>query len=173
MGVIRRLPAWRHRGFPMCEYTIAVESLPEVYRELEPICREHYAEMTSRLKENGIEVSAYNPRLEEYFKASRGGWLITIILRGDGKICGYINVYVTQDMHNNDFIAQEDVLFVTQAHRNGIGKKLVQFGLEELRRRNVRRLSVSALTSQRVIPLWKRLGFKEVATQMIYTFEAA
>lgn len=154
----------------MTEYTIAVESLTEVYPELEPICREHYSEMTDRLGQEGIVVSPYNPRLDRYFQASKDGWLITIILRGDGKICGYINVYITQDMHNGDLIAQEDVLFVSKAHRNGIGKKLVQFGLEEIRRRGATRLSVSALTSNRVVPLWKRMGFKEVATQMMYTF---
>jgi ribosomal protein S18 acetylase RimI-like enzyme len=73
-------------------------------------------------------------------------------------------------MHNNDLICQEDTVFVLKEHRNGIGKKLVQCVVEELRSRGVKRLMVSAMTDLRVAKLWKRMGFKEMATQMIYEF---
>jgi len=99
-----------------------------------------------------------------------GGWLLNFVLRDDGVVCGYCNVYITNDMHNNDLIAQEDTLFVLQEHRNGIGKKLVQAVLAELKQRGVKRLIVSAMTDLRVAKLWSRMGFKEAATQMIYTF---
>jgi predicted N-acetyltransferase YhbS len=79
-------------------------------------------------------------------------------------------VYITNDMHNHDLVAQEDTIFVVKEHRNGVGKKLVQFGLDELKRRGVKRLLVSAMTDLRVAKLWGRMGFKEVATQMMYTF---
>jgi len=42
--------------------------------------------------------------------------------------------------------------------------------LEELKKRGVKRLNVSAMTDLRVAKLWKRMGFKEAATQMLYTF---
>lgn len=151
-------------------YTMGLENLAEIYHELEPICREHYAEMKTRLSENGVEVSPYNPRLDKYFEAGDGGWLLTFVLRHEGRICGYSNLYVTNDMHNRDLIAQEDVLFVTKSHRNGIGKTFTKFGLEELKKRGVKRFSVSAMTDLRVAKLWKRMGFKEIATQMMYTF---
>jgi ribosomal protein S18 acetylase RimI-like enzyme len=73
-------------------------------------------------------------------------------------------------MHNQDLIAQEDTIFVTKDHRNGVGKKLVNYALGELRQREVKRVLVSAMTDLRVAKLWSRMGFKEVATQMIYTF---
>lgn len=151
-------------------YTMTVEKFTETYRELEPLYRQHYKEMTDRLGEAGIHYSPYNPRLEEYGKASDGGWLLTFVLRADGVVCGYINVYVTNDMHNNDLIAQEDTVFVVREHRNGVGKRLVKFGIEELRSRGVKRLNVSAMTDLRVAKLWKRMGFKEAATQMTYEF---
>lgn len=151
-------------------YTMAVENLASIYSELEPICREHYAEMVERLHKDGVEIAGYDPRLDKYFEAGNGGWLLTFVLRFEGVIVGYSNIYLTNDMHNREFIAQEDVLFVTKAHRNGIGKTFTKFGLEELKRRGVKRFSVSALTDLRVAKLWKRMGFKEVATQMVYTF---
>jgi GNAT superfamily N-acetyltransferase len=149
---------------------MAVEKFTETYRELEPLYRQHYKEMTDRLSEAGIHYSPYKPRLEEYGKASDGGWLLTFVLRTDGAVCGYANVYVTNDMHNNDLIAQEDTVFVLKEHRNGIGKKLVKFVVEDLRSRGVKRLNVSARTDLRVAKLWKRMGFKEAATQMTYEF---
>ena len=149
---------------------MAVENFTDTYRELEPLYRLHYAEMVARLEEAGILYSPYNPRLEEYGKASDGGWLLTFVLRSDGAACGYINVYITNDMHNNDLIAQEDTLFVVKEHRTGVGKKLVKFGIDELKSRGVKRLNVSAKTDLRVAKLWKRMGFKEAATQMTYQF---
>lgn len=151
-------------------YTFHLGRFKETYEELEPLYRQHYAEMTDRLEAEGIPCSPYNPRLDEYIKAGDGGWLLTFVLRLDGKAVGYSNVYLTNDMHNNDLIAQEDTIFVLKEHRNGVGKKLVKVILEELRERGVKRVSVSALTDLRVAKLWKRMGFKEAAVQMLYTF---
>ena len=151
-------------------YTFHLGRVKETYQELEPLYRQHYAEMTERLESEGIPCSPYNPRLDEYIKAGDGGWLLTFILRFEGKAVGYSNVYITNDMHNGDLIAQEDTIFVLKEHRNGVGKKLVKVILEELKERGVKRVSVAALTDLRVAKLWKRMGFKEAAIQMIYTF---
>lgn len=151
-------------------YSFNTESFEATYPELEPLYREHYAEMCARLKAEGREVSPFNPRLDEYFKAARGGYLHTFTARCDGKPVGYINVYVTNDMHNGDRVAKEDALFVTKAHRTGVGRKLTQYGLSQLRALNVIRLNVSAVTDTRATNLWKRLGFKPVAVEMVYQF---
>jgi len=151
-------------------YSIAVEKFTQTYRELEPLYRQHYAEMTERLAQKDIRYGPYAPRLHEYKVACDGGWLLNFVLRHEGVACGYSNIYVTNDMHNGESIAQEDTLFVLKDHRNGIGKKLVQAVLAELKSRGVMRLTVSAKTDLRVAKLWNRMGFKEAATQMIYTF---
>ena len=151
-------------------YTFHLGRFKETYEELEPLYRQHYKEMTDRLEADGIPCSPYAPRLDEYIKAGDGGWLLTFVLRSEGKAVGYSNVYITNDMHNGDLIAQEDTIFVLKDHRNGVGKKLVKVILEELRERGVKRVSVSALTDLRVAKLWKRMGFKEAAIQMLYTF---
>jgi L-amino acid N-acyltransferase YncA len=151
-------------------YTIGLEGFDETYPEVQTLYREHYKEMCDRLAEQWIEMSPYNPRLDEYSKASKGGWLLTIIARHEGKAVGYCNVYITTDMHNQDLIAQEDTIFVTKAHRNGLGKELVKFGINELKSRGVKRLHVSAVTDLRVAKLWERMGFKHTAHAMTYTF---
>lgn len=151
-------------------YEINVEKFTKTYLELEPLYRQHYAEMVERLGEQGIKYPVYNPRLHEYGAACERGDLINYVLRHSGVVCGYTNVYLTNDMHNGDLISQEDTLFVLKAHRNGIGKKLVQFVLQDLKSKGAKRLMVSAMTDLRVAKLWSRMGFKEAATQMIYEF---
>ena len=83
------------------------------YQELEPLYRQHYAEMRARLARDGIAVGDYNPRLDQYFAAFKGGWLLNYVVRMDGKPVGYSNVYTTNDMHNGEPIAQEDTIYVT------------------------------------------------------------
>lgn len=151
-------------------YTFALEKFTDTYRELEPLYRQHYSEMAERLHGQGIEISPYNPRLHEYGAACERGDLLNFVLRLDGQACGYSNVYLTRDMHNQDLIATEDTVFVLKEHRNGVGKQLVRFILDDLQRRGVKRLLVSAMTDLRVAKLWGRMGFKEAATQMVYTF---
>lgn len=161
-----RAPGW---GLPL-NYAFSCESFEATYSELESLYREHYAEMTERLAGLGVQVAGYAPRLPHYIAADRGGWLLTLVLRDDGMAVGYCNVYITNDMHNGELIAQEDTVFVTKAHRNGVGKKLVQYGISILKERGVKRLLVAASTDLRVAKLWKRMGFKEVAMHLAYTF---
>lgn len=151
-------------------YSFSVERFRETYAELEPLYRQHYAEMCQRLEANGVKTSPYAPRIESYCQYGDAGWLLTFVLRHEGRAVGYSNIYVTQDMHNGDKIAQEDTIFVTREHRNGIGKKLVLYVIQHLRQIGVTRLNVSALTDLRVAKLWSRMGFKEVATQMTFQF---
>lgn len=152
-------------------YTFSLEKFDESYPELEALYREHYAEMCARLAEQGIEMSPFKPRLDVYSKASNDGWLLNIVTRDEnGKAVGYCNVYITNDMHNGDLIAQEDTIFITKNHRNGIGKQLVKFGMDELRKRGVKRLNVQAATDLRVAKLWERMGYKHASHSMTYTF---
>ena len=151
-------------------YVITLEKFTDTYLELEPLYRQHYSEMIERLNKEDFEYSSYNPRLDEYGKACENGSLLTFVLRLEGVACGYINVYITNDMHNQDLIAQEDALYVLKNHRSGIGKKLVQFGIDDLRNRKVKRLNVNAMTDLRVAKLWERMGFKHTCHNMTYSF---
>ena len=151
-------------------YDFSVESFEATLPELMPLYREHYAEMVERLEGQGMPQPPFAPRLDRYIDADRGGWLLTFVLRSGGQPVGYANVYLTSNMHNGELMAQEDAIFVTRSHRNGVGRQLVEFGLQQLKSRGVKRLLVSAVTDLRVAKLWRRMGFRDVATQMAYVF---
>ena len=151
-------------------YEINIEKFKDTYKELEPLYRKHYSEMTERLEESGLKCSSYNPRLDEYVRASEGGWLLTFVLRLDGAAVGYSNVYLTNDMHNQDLIAQEDTVYVLPEHRTGWGRKLIQTVHNELKGRGVKRLNITTATDLRVSKLLSRMGYKHTAHAMTITF---
>lgn len=151
-------------------YSVAIEKFEATYPELERLYRMHYGEMRDRLGADGIPIGEYAPRLDRYIAASNEGWLITYVVRMEGKAVGYSNVYLTQDMHNGEFIAQEDTIYIDPAHRNGIGRKLTLFILENVKMRGVKRASVTSSTDMRVGKIWKRMGFKHAAEVMVFVF---
>lgn len=154
----------------MTEYVIACENGAKNLVELFPLYATHYREMQERLSSDGIEISQFNPQIDAYIAQWEAGTLLNYAVRQDGRAVGYSNVYLARDMHNSDLIAQEDTVFVLKEHRNGIGRKLVRFVLDDLKSRGVVRLHITAMTDLRAVPLWKRMGFKPAATAMIYTF---
>jgi ribosomal protein S18 acetylase RimI-like enzyme len=151
-------------------YSIELERGDKNYAELEPNYRKHYAEMKARLQADGVDIGEYKPRLDQYFEAFAGGWLLNYVVRFEGKPVGHSNVYLTQDMHNSDLIAQEDTIYILPKHRNGIGKKLVKHILADLEARGVKRVTISPVTDLRVGKIWRRMGFKPVAELMTYQF---
>jgi hypothetical protein len=151
-------------------YTVALEKLMDCYAELEPLYRQHYATMRERMADTGVQMSDYNPRFKQYAEASEGGWLLTFVLRCDGQAVGYSNIYLTNDMHNGDLIAQEDTIYVVAEHRNGSGRLLARFVHRELKERGVKRLNVTTATDLRVSKWLERQGYKHTAHCMTLMF---
>jgi GNAT superfamily N-acetyltransferase len=151
--------------------TIALEDADEKYEELKELYQEHYIEMCDRLKGIGVDLPPYNPRLGEYKRVANAGAMISIVARNDDdKPIGYFNIYITLDMQNQDLVGSEVGLFVSKDCRNGIGKKLIKFGLDEMRSRGVKRYYASAVTDLRTAKLWERMGFKHYSHSMLFNF---
>jgi GNAT superfamily N-acetyltransferase len=151
-------------------YKITIETFDKAYPELEHLYIEHYKEMCARLDKEGIHFSSYKPRLKEYAEASRVGSMLTFVIRFNGKPVGHSNVYLMNDMHNNDLNGHEDIIYVTPEHRNGVGRELIKRIILELKERGIRNFYASPVTDLRVGKLFKRMGFKPLAQQMIYHF---
>jgi hypothetical protein len=137
---------------------------------MEPIYRMHYEAMRGRLAASGVNLSEYHPRRDQYEAANKDGWLLHFVLRSAGKAVGYSNIYVTNDMHNGDLIAQEDTIYVVPDHRNGSGRILARFVHRELKERGVKRLNVTTATDLRVSKWLERQGYKHTAHCMTLVF---
>jgi GNAT superfamily N-acetyltransferase len=152
----------------MEKYSFSIEPFEDSYPEVEPLYREHYAEMKARLDGQGTPIPDYKPRLFDYVNSSRRGDLFTWVVRIDGEAVGYCNIYLTNDMHNGQLIATEDAIFVTKSHRNGVGRRLVKHILAELKKLGVKRVVVTPVTDLGVEKVWARMGFKTVSSVMVY-----
>jgi len=154
------------------EYKFSIEHGSVTLKELFPLYAAHYREMQDRLARDGISIANFNPRLDQYIAGWNAGHIINYVVRDEsGGAVGYSNIYLTNDMHNGELIAQEDTIFLLKEHRNGVGRRFAKFILADLRSRSVRRVLVSAVTDLRVAKIWERMGFKHAAHAMIYTFE--
>ena len=146
-------------------YIITLENFKANYDELEPLYKAFYSEMYDK------DSSPFNMLVDEYSTANEEGWLLNFVVRLDNKAIGYCNMWLAQDLKNGDLIAQEDSIFIDKSHRNGIGKKLAQVVIENLRDRGVKRLIIAALDISNAAKLWQRIGFKQTAVMMQYTFK--
>jgi hypothetical protein len=154
----------------MRDYAFSVEDGRVTLAEMFPLYASHYREMQTRLANDGIQIGDFNPRIDEYVKGWGSGHIVHYVIRLDGRAVGYSNIYLTNDMHNSEFIASEDTIFVAKDHRNGVGKKFAKFILDDLKARGVKRVLISAVTDLRVAKIWARMGFKPCAQQMLYIF---
>jgi GNAT superfamily N-acetyltransferase len=152
-------------------YAFALENFADTYAEMEPIYRRHYGEMQARLKADGVEIPPFAPRVDQYRKANEAGYMLLYIVRDvEGRAVGHSSLYLTNDMHNGEFMAQEDTIYILPEHRNGVGKRLVRFILDDLKRLGVKRVMITPVTDLRVGKIWQRMGFRPVAQVMTYTF---
>jgi len=151
-------------------YIFAIEKFKDIKVELIALMQYHYAEMSERLVRDGFEVSPFDMDIKTYEELNDAGHLLIYTVRLCGTLIGYSNIYITQDMHNSDLMAQEDCLYIRRDCRKGVGKELVKYCLADLKARGMKYLDVTAMTDLRVAKIWKRMGFKELAVKMRYTF---
>lgn len=156
----------------MTDYTIHLVNGEEWHYALDPLYRQHFAEMKARLTADGTPIGDYNPRLDQYFASMARGDLLTFIVLENETVIGYSNMYLTNDMHTGELISMEDTIYILPDHRNGIGKRLAKFILEHMRGLGVKRITITPVTDLRVGKIWQRMGFKPVAQVMTYNFEA-
>lgn len=153
-------------------YSVTVDRFDLTYQELEPLYRKHFAERKARYDAEGISSGEYNPQLETYFDYARSGILLTFIARTGGEPIGYSNIYVVNDMHDSELIAQEDAIYVLPQHRGaGAGDLLVRTVHQVMKDRNVKRLNITTSTDLKVANWLMKHGYKHTAHCMTVSFE--
>lgn len=153
-------------------YEFAIEDWRETWPEAAPIYNRHYEEKRERLRGEGVEFPPFNPDLERYFQYAAEGCLIHYTVRHEGRLVGYSSIYLSQSMHNQEPVAMEDAIYVVPGHRNGIGRKLTLFVLDDLKKRGIKRANMTASVDPRATKMWARLGFRRSGDAMTYDLEA-
>jgi len=154
---------------PLTDYSFALESGWENFPELEKLYLEHWDEHMARERDLGIDPEPLTMNLPRYRKSWESGHLLNYVARYNptNEAVGAANVYLSTDMHTRELIGIEDSLFVTKAHRKGVGRGLVKFILEDMYQRGVRRGYLDAATDPRAAKQWERMGFRPYSTRMV------
>lgn len=154
---------------PSSDYRISTEPFDKAFPDVEPLCRAHHAETQARMNGEGMTIGPYNPRWNVYRSAPH---LLCFVVRTDnGEAVGYAFIWITQDMHSSELIAQEDTIFVRRDHRRGVGRRLTRHILAALKACGCVRAHVTIATDLRVAKMCERVGFKRSAVAMTYFFQ--
>lgn len=142
--------------------SFARESVSEVLEDIQPLLKEHWAEIAQ------YPDIPLNPDFGYYRAAELLGQLRIYTARQDDLI-GYAIYIVAPASHYRDSLqAKQDVLYLMPEHRAGrIGWRLIEFADAQLRAEGVQLVHQHVKVNHNFGPLLERLGYERA--EYLYT----
>lgn len=141
----------------------AIEPFMENVPELKTLLDKHYRELA--LNQDKVPLS---PQWGAYAQREADGQLVYVTLRDDGRLIGYIILFVAPGLHYSTCLtAHMDILFVDPEYRNGSAKgvlTMLDAAKAELKRRGVQRWFMGTKIHKDIGAVFKRRGFEPVET---------
>jgi len=142
--------------------TFALEKMADIVDEIRPLHLEQWQET-----EGYRGDIPFNPDYKRYIDFSNIDYYLIYAARQDGKLVGHLSLYVTQSMHTQTLLAQEDTLFLTHSVRGGrTAYRLFQFVEADLKRRGVKELYCSVKAGAKSKALLEFMGCQHVADML-------
>lgn len=141
--------------------TAQTEPFPPFLDEVKPLLARHYDEIS--LHKGRFDL---DPQYDEYLRRDALGMVLTITLREDGKLVGYIVSFVAPGLHYRDCLTLTmDIFYVAPEHRGKQGGiKLFRALEREARRRGVGYMMMGSKLHRDASRLFERLGYAPVET---------
>lgn len=138
--------------------TYQQEFLATVEKDIRPLLEEDYEEI-----EQKKSLRKLNPDFEAYAEVEVIGGLKIFTCRDDGVLVGYMTVLLGPDLHDKgEFVAAQDVLFLTKSHRKGMtGVKLIRFAEKCLKEDGYKSLFITT-TTEKAGKLMGKLGYQKL-----------
>ncbi len=137
----------------------AEENFADCLEELKPLHIAHWMET-----ENYRQGLPFNPNYERYKTFAEVGFYRLFTARDNGKVVGNIGMYVTQSMHTQTKIAQEDTLFLLPEARRGFtASKFIRFVESVLVSEGVEEINITIKRTNAMDVLMRRLGYTHAA----------
>ena len=146
------------------DYTYSAESLESVLAEITPIHQEHWKE-TEGYRHN----IPFSPHYEPIIQRERGGSFILMTVRDkDQNLVGNCMMYLAKSTHTNQWVADEDTIFILKEHRLGrVGIKFIKYAERVLKGLKVTEIRVTVKNVNRVGDLLQCMGYEHTANQLI------
>lgn len=115
--------------------TAQVEPIKDYFAEIQTLLPTHYDE----LSEHGLRGIPLDPRYDVYLAREHAGEVLSITLREDGKLIGYLVSFVSSGMHYQSCLTSITDIFFVYPDRRGLegGAMLFHEWERECRRRGV------------------------------------
>lgn len=142
-------------------YVLHVERFTSVLPELMPLHEVHWLETEKH--RHGLALA---PNYAAMAADDLAGHLLQFTVRCDHRLVGALRMYVMQSRHSDNLLAEEDTLFIEQAHRTGLlGLKLLRYAEECLALIGVREISANSKLVNGADALMRRMKYEPVAMQ--------
>jgi len=139
--------------------TFHVERMADVIEEIQPLHREHWVETEEYRWVVGLDVD-----YDQYVAAERQGRFVLFTCRDNGRMVGYLMMYLFQSAHMSRRQANEDALFFTKSARVGLrALAFVRFALARLEAMGVEHVIFTSKLARDSGVLYRRLKFRHVA----------
>ena len=90
------------------------ERVRDCWHELYPLAADHHAS-----SQNYKRHEPFAPSRDRYVSYNESGFYRLLTARDHGVLVGYFGVYLTQSMHSQLPMAQEDTFYLSPSHRGG------------------------------------------------------
>lgn len=154
--------------FPWAEYykglflKYALEKLDVILEEIKPLHVEHWLET-----ENYRANLHFNPNYSRLIEFSKTGFYLIFTVRSDDVLVGHLSLYVTESIHTQTKLAQEDSLFLTKSARGGrTAYRLLEFAENHLKSIGVKEIYCSVKNGSKSRRLLESLGYQHVSDGM-------
>lgn len=109
--------------------TFHVERVRDCWDEVYELAREHQS-LTQSLRRS----EPFNPDMDRFIQYNDAGLFHLLTCRYDGKLIGYLGLYITTSMHSQLRLATEDTFYLSPHYRKGrIALRFLRFMEEYLR----------------------------------------
>ncbi len=136
--------------------TIEWGRIAEIREEGGALLRAHYEELTLHK-----EVVRLDPDWERYLELEGEGKLAILVMRKEGEMVGYSVFFLTRHLHYRGlFFAMNDVLFLREDLRGGMGLRLIRESEKRLGELGVKKIVWHAKSGTVLASLLPRLGYQ-------------
>lgn len=104
---------------------------------------------------------------ERYMEYERVGYYIQFVAKDGNKLAGYLGMYITNSMHTQELIADEDILYMKPEYRGGMGSvRFLKFAEGFLKAKGVKSICVTVKKDSAAHRLSKAFGYELNAVKL-------
>lgn len=144
------------------EFTIHCARLRTILDEIVPLHQRHWEE-TEKYR-HGIPL---NPNYEYMMQCEDQGRFLVFTVRHGDLLVGNCMMYMTKSTHTQEWIAEEDTIFILSEYRKGrLGLRFIKYVEDVLRNMGITEIRVTVKTVNRVGDLLQAVGYQHTANQL-------